>query len=162
MSLLRRVSAPGWVITIAISSLIGLSEQTTNPLSGTWRTNLAKSTFNPTNLAVKSSTTKIEVTQGGIKVVNDGVDAQGRVTHIEYTAQFDGKDYPVSGDPNGDMRSYKKIDDRTLEFVGKRAGKVTVTGRVAQSADGKTRTVTTTGTDAKGKKVESTAVYDKQ
>jgi hypothetical protein len=37
-----------------------------------------------------------------------------------------------------------------------------VTGRVEVSADGKTRTVTTTGTDAQGNKGSSTAVYDKQ
>jgi hypothetical protein len=37
-----------------------------------------------------------------------------------------------------------------------------VTGRVAVSADGKTRTVTTSATDSKGKKISSTAVYDKQ
>jgi hypothetical protein len=95
-------------------------------------------------------------------VTVDGVSTAGKPVHHVWTGKVDGKDYPVSGDANGDTRSYKKIDDRTLEFVGKSAGKVTVTGRVAQSADGKTRTVTTTGTDAKGKRVESTAVYDKQ
>jgi hypothetical protein len=36
-----------------------------------------------------------------------------------------------------------------------------VTGSIIVSADGKTRTVTTTGTDAKGAKVTNTAVYDK-
>ncbi len=60
------------------------------------------------------------------------------------------------------MRSYKKIDDRTLEFVAKKGGKVTTTGRVIVAADGKSRTVTTTATDSSGKKVRSTAVYDKQ
>ena len=44
----------------------------------------------------------------------------------------------------------------------KKGGKTTITGRIVASADGKSRTVTTTGTDAKGKKVTSTAVYDKQ
>jgi flavin-dependent dehydrogenase len=40
--------------------------------------------------------------------------------------------------------------------------KVTVRGRIVISADGKTRTVTTSMTDSKGKKVKNTAVYDKQ
>ena len=44
----------------------------------------------------------------------------------------------------------------------KKGGKVTVTGRVVVSSDGKTRTVTTSGTTPQGRKVTSIAVYDKQ
>jgi hypothetical protein len=75
---------------------------------------------------------------------------------------FDGKDYPVTGDPASDMRSYTKIDDRTLGLTVKKGGKVVGTGRVAVAADGKSRTVTISGTNAKGKKFKSVAVYDKQ
>ena len=78
------------------------------------------------------------------------------------TGKFDGKDYPLSGDPNANMRSYKKFNDHTLELTNKMDGKVTTTGRIVVSADGKTRTVTVTGTGADGKKITSTAVYDKQ
>ena len=127
---------------------------------GTWKLNESKS-----KLAAgitKNDTVIYEMAGDDLVVTVDGVSSDGTPVHHVWTGKVDGKDYPVSGDPNGNARSYKKIDDRTLEFVGKRAGKVTVTGRVAQSADGKTRTVTTTGTDAKGKRVESTAVYDKQ
>ena len=46
--------------------------------------------------------------------------------------------------------------------ANKKAGKVTVTGRVVVSADGKSRTTTLNGTDAKGKKYKNTAVYDKE
>ena len=67
-----------------------------------------------------------------------------------------------TGDPTQDMRSYRKIDDYNLEMTVKKAGKVTLTGRLVISADGKSRTVTITGTDAKGEKFTSTAVYDKQ
>jgi hypothetical protein len=127
---------------------------------GTWKLNESKS-----KLAAgitKNDTVIYEMAGDDLVVTVDGVSTAGKPVHHVWTGKVDGKDYPVSGDANGDTRSYKKIDDRTLEFVGKRAGKVTVTGRVAESADGKTRTVTTTGTDAKGKRVESTAVYDKQ
>jgi hypothetical protein len=61
-----------------------------------------------------------------------------------------------------DTRSYKKVDDRTTDLTNKKDGKVTLTGRIVISADGKTRTVTVSGMDATGKKVTSTAVYDKQ
>jgi hypothetical protein len=60
------------------------------------------------------------------------------------------------------MRSYKKVDDHTLELTSKKDGKVTMTGRIVVSADGKSRTVTTSGTDSMGMKVANTGVYDKQ
>jgi len=41
-------------------------------------------------------------------------------------------------------------------------GKVVLTARITVAADGKTRTVTVNTTDANGKKVTSTAFYDKQ
>jgi hypothetical protein len=46
--------------------------------------------------------------------------------------------------------------------VSKKDGRVVLTAHVVVAADGKTRTVTTTGTDGKGKKYRSVAVYDKQ
>jgi hypothetical protein len=49
-----------------------------------------------------------------------------------------------------------------LGFNVKKGGKVTTSGRIVVSADGKTRTVTTTGTDATGKRFISASVYDKQ
>ena len=97
-----------------------------------------------------------------MKVKVDGIGSDGKPTHNEWTGKFDGKDYPVTGDPNSDMRSYTKIDDRTLGLNVKKGGKVTVSGRIVISAYGKTRTVTVSGTDPTGKKFESTAVYDKQ
>ena len=97
-----------------------------------------------------------------MKITVEGTDSEGKPLHNEWTGKFDGKDYPVTGDPNSDARAYTKVDDHTLEFTVKKGDKVTTTGRIVVSADGKTRTVTTSGTDAKGKKVSSTAVYDKQ
>jgi hypothetical protein len=54
------------------------------------------------------------------------------------------------------------MDDFTYDFVSKKAGKVTTTSHMVISRDGKTRTFTTTGTDAEGHKVNNTSVYDKQ
>jgi hypothetical protein len=93
---------------------------------------------------------------------NDGTDGDGKPLHSEWTGKYDGKDYPVTGDPSTDMRSYKKVNDHTLAFTNKKGDKVTISGHGVVSADGKTRTVTITGTDSKGKKYTSTAVYDKQ
>jgi len=127
---------------------------------GTWKLNEAKSKFGAG--ATKNNTVVYAAAGDSIKVTVDGVDADGKPTHNEWTGKFDGKDYPVTGDPTSDARSYKQIDTHTLELTIKKGGKVTVTGRVVVSADGKSRTVTTSGTDSKGKKISSTAVYDKQ
>jgi hypothetical protein len=97
-----------------------------------------------------------------VKVTTDGVDATGKPTHAEWTGKFDGKDYPLTGDPENDMRSFKQVNDRTLTVTEKKGSKVNTTGRIVVSADGKTRTVTVTTTDASGNKVTSTRVHDKQ
>lgn len=127
---------------------------------GTWKLNESKSKLGAG--ATKNHTVIYTAAGDGLKVTVDGITSEGKPVHHEWTGKVDGKDYPVPGDPSSDTRSYKKIDDRTLEFVGKRGGKVTLTGRVVLSDDGKSRTVTSSVTDAKGTKIESTAIYDKQ
>jgi len=131
-----------------------------NPHLGTWKLNEAKSKITPGTQ--KNLTVAYEAAGDNIKATLDGVDAQGKPTHNEWTGKFDGKDYPVTGDPTSDMRSYKRIDDRTLEATAKKDGKVTLTAQIVISADGKTRKLTTHSTDSSGKKVVNTAVYDKQ
>ena len=127
---------------------------------GTWKLNEAKSKIAPGT--PRNTTVICEAAGENVKVKVDGIGSDGKPTHNEWTGKFDGKDYPVTGDPNSDMRSYTKIDDRTLGLNVKKGGKVTVSGRIVISAYGKTRTVTVSGTDPTGKKFESTAVYDKQ
>jgi hypothetical protein len=127
---------------------------------GTWKLNEAKSKFSPG--ATKNHTVVYEASGDSVKITADGVDGEGKPTHNEWTGKFDGKDYPVTGDPNSDARSYKKVDDHTMELTVKKGGKTTVTGRIVVAADGKSRTVTTSGTDAKGNKFSNTAAFDKQ
>ncbi len=131
-----------------------------NPNMGTWKLNESKSTFPP--MAQKNNTVVYEAAGDMVKVTVDGADATGKPTHNEWTGKFDGKDYPLVGDPAANTRSYKKIDDHTTELTNKKDGKVTAMGKIVVSADGKSRTVTLTATDASGKKMKSTAVYDKQ
>jgi hypothetical protein len=127
---------------------------------GTWKLNEAKSKLSAGG--PRNHTVAYTAAGDSVKVTVEGVDAEGKPSRSEWTGKFDGKDYPVAGDPTSDVRAYKKVDDRTLEFTAKKGGTVTITGRVVVAADGKSRTVTTSGTDAKGNKISSTAVYDKQ
>jgi hypothetical protein len=128
--------------------------------TGTWKLNEAKSKLAAG--APKNTRVVYEAAGDSVKVTIDGTDKDGKPTHNEWTGKYDGKDYPVTGDPTSDGRSYTKIDDHTLGFNVKKGGKVTTSGRIVVSADGKSRTVTSSGTDSKGKKVTTTAVYDKQ
>jgi len=126
---------------------------------GTWKLNEAKSKI-PAG-ATKNHTVVYEAAGDSIKVIVDGTDASGAAAHNEWTGKFDGKDYAVTGDPTADTRAYTKVGARTLNMTIKKGGKVTVTGRIIVTANGKSRTVTTSGTDANGKKFKTTAVYDK-
>jgi hypothetical protein len=131
-----------------------------DPQMGTWKLNESKSKLGagfPHN-----NTVVYEASGDTIKVTIDGTDKDGNPTHSEWTGKLDGKDYPVTGDANSDTRSYKRVNEHTLSFVNKKGGKVNLSGRAVVAADGKTRTVTATGSGADGKKVTGTAVYDKQ
>ena len=149
------------ILAFLAASLAGLALTfASDAHMGTWKLNEAKSKFAPG--AGKNMTVVYTAAGDDTKVTVDGVDGEGKPAHNEWTGKFDGKDYGVTGDPTSDMRSYRKIDDRTLSLTVKKGDKVTVTGRIAVSADGKSRTVTTKGTDSKGKKFANSAVYDKQ
>jgi hypothetical protein len=129
---------------------------------GTWKLNLAKSTFAP-GTAPKSATFTNVVAGAGIKTTSDSVAADGTVRHFEYTVVYDGKDYPITGNsPNGDVSAGTRIDANTVKFVYKKDGKVTVTSTNVVSSDRKTYTITSKGTNTLGQTVNTVAVYDKQ
>ena len=146
-------------LTLAISFLAGAACFAADPQMGTWKLNEAKS--KTTSGTLKYTTVTCKSTFGKVNVSSDGIDANGKPVHSDWTGKFDGKDYSVTGDPNSDARSYTRVNDRTLNLTVKKGGKVTVTGRVVVSADGKNRTVNVSGTTPKGKEFKNTAVYDK-
>jgi hypothetical protein len=132
-----------------------------DPSVGTWKLNTAKSKYSP-GPAPKSATITYEETADGIKRMGESVDADGNKTSFEYTAKYDGKDYPVTGSDTIDMIALKRINDRSTEATLKKSGKVVSTARRVVSKDGKTLTLTITGTNAKGQNVKNVAVYEKQ
>jgi hypothetical protein len=131
-----------------------------SPWIGTWKLNESKSKI-PAG-ADKNSTVVYTASGDSTTVTVDGMNGSGAATHNEWTGKFDGKPYAITGDPTADMRAYTMVDANTLTFTNTKGGKVVLTGRIHLSADGKTRTVTTTATDSMGMKTTSTAVYDKQ
>jgi hypothetical protein len=131
-----------------------------DPQMGTWKLNESKSKFNPG--ATKITTVVYSPAGDMVKITVDGVDKDGKAVHNEWTGKLDGKDYKVTGEASYDSRAYTKVDDRTLNMTVKKSGTVVVTGKLVVAADGKSRTVTTTGADPKAASMTYTAVYDKQ
>ena len=105
---------------------------------------------------------KIEASGQGETATTEGVNAEGAATKVEYTAQFDGKDYPLTGSQTADKTSLKRIDARTIERTDKKGEKVVATSSRVVSEDGKTMTVTTTGTNAQGQAMNNVTVWEKQ
>ena len=155
------------VVFVAFLVLLALSStaraQSPDPWIGTWKVNLAKSTYKPGPKPTVAGTITVEPSAGALKTTIDGTNAQGQPTHTETVGAFDGKDNPVKGAalPNT-TTAYKRIDGRTFEAMGKVDGKPTVTTRVVISADGKTLTATQTGKNAQGQSVSNVIVADKQ
>jgi hypothetical protein len=137
-------------------------------LSGTWELNLSKSTYNPPDLAPKSTRVVYEVVADSIHVVTEGVNAQGKPTHTDYTARFDGTEVGTNattdGKPNPEpsTASWKKIDDHTYEVSNRSQGQAFNTNRIVIAPDGKSRTSTITGKGAQGQTLNHTVVMDKK
>ena len=150
------------ILALGWFALAGLTTaQTTDPFVGTWRLNVAKSKYTPGPVP-KSVTSTYEAAGKGYKVSVRNEPASGPVLQYSFTTNLDGADSPITGtNLNADTIAVKRIDANTIEMVNKKGGKVTTTQRSVIAADGKTRTVTTTGTDAQGQKVNNVGVFEK-
>ena len=142
-------------------SAVDVLAQTPAPWLGTWKLNVAKSTYNPGPPPKSQIVKNMAAADGGYNNTGDTVTADGKETHSEYFAKPDGKDYPMKSG-TADAIWVKKIDDHTNEWATKKGGKVVASGKTSYSKGGKVRTLTWTETDEKGKKFESTAIYDRQ
>jgi histidinol dehydrogenase len=153
-----RVFALAVVVFVAFATL---SAQSTDPRIGSWKLDVVKSKYDP-GPAPKSAVLKIEPFEQGETNTSETVNADGTKTVIRYSANYDGKDYKLTGSPTADTVSLTRIDSHTTERTDKMGGKtVTVTRRVV-AKDGKTFTATSKGTNAQGQTVHNVGVYVKQ
>jgi hypothetical protein len=158
---IRRV-VPSVACLGVFALLTGAAFAQSDPQVGVWKLNIAKSKYSP-GPAPKSATTRIDAAGAGTKVIVDQEMPDGTKRHWEFTANYDGKDSPVTGNnPDIDMVARTRLDASTVQTVSKKAGKVTTTQTSAVSSDGKTRTVTTKGVNASGQQVNNVAVYERQ
>jgi hypothetical protein len=157
---MRSTFVAGVLVIVAAAAVV--MAQPTNPQLGTWKMNMAQSKFS-SGTGFKSATSKIEAVDGRVKHTVDSVYADGTSRRYEYTTAYDGKDVSVIGNsPYGDTTALTHVDATTVRTVYKNKGKVTVIQTSVVSSDGKTRTVTTKGTNPPGQTVDNLSVYDRQ
>ena len=147
------------VLVLAGLATAVTSAQTADPMAGTWTLNAAKSK------TYTSGTSVIEAVDGGLKATVDLVSRDGTKYHWTWTAKYDGNEAPVDGaTPYGQSKqtiSLTHTDPRHAKVVARVDGKVMATHTVTVSPDGKTRTIHSTGKNAKGEAVDTTNVYEK-
>jgi hypothetical protein len=132
-----------------------------DPVVGTWKLNLAKSTFSP-GPAPKSQTRSYAESAQGITLIIKTMAADGKESTATLTFKDDGKPYPVKGNPDFDMVAVTRVDPLTVNSTQTKAGATVGTGVRTVSKDGKTLTFAQKGTHAAGGKYDDVSVYDRQ
>jgi hypothetical protein len=130
-------------------------------LNGTWELDTAASKFDP-GPARKSDMRIYKVDGDSIHMTGKVVFADGKSINIEYIGAYDGKDYPVAGNPKVGTIAQERVNDYIAKTTTKRDGKITATSTRVISKDGKTMTITSTGTDEKGVAFNDTLVFHKR
>jgi len=152
----------GFATTVLLVALaLNVAAAAADQQSGIWKMNPTKSKYSP-GPAPKSVTVNITSDADNIKLTSDGIDASGNPTHVEYTAKYDGKDYPITGVANADTVALERLDARTIRSTTKKGKQVVMTVTSVISEDGTTRTSTFKGKDAAGQDINNVVVYDKE
>ena len=142
-------------------SMSSVSAQSKNPGMGTFKLNVEKSKYSP-GPAPKSLTVKLEPVGKGVKVTTDGISADGKPFATEFTANYDGKDYPVKGSQAVDTVSLKRINALTNTRTDKKGGKAVATHKRVVAKDGKTWSVDIKGKNPKGEPFNNHLVFERQ
>jgi hypothetical protein len=153
----------GVLVGIAALLIVTAAQaQAPEPIMGTWTLDVAKSTYKP-GPGPKQSTLTVDPAGKGIKVAVDSVNADGSPLKWGFTSARDGKEEaPVTGNPLFDVVTSTRESATAGTNVYKKGGKVVMTSKIAVSADGKSMTVTSTGTDMKGQAVHNVSTYIKK
>jgi hypothetical protein len=131
-----------------------------SPFSGTWKFDPSKGHLTPP--VPKSIVAHIDASDTDFKYKEEGIGDKGQPMNVSYEAKFDGKDYPVTGDPYSDSVVLQQINQREIKFTNKKSGKVVSVTDAVISKDGRTATVNFTDYDSQGKAREGVAIYHKE
>ena len=155
-----KFSVVGILLTLALPLLV-MAADATDPAVGTWKLDVAKSTYHGV-AAPKSETRIYESTGDGMKLTTKSETASGEQTGTEATYNYDGKDYPISGSKLFDTVAVSRVDSHTAKSALKKGGKVVGHFTRVVSHDGKTLTTTTKVTGPSGETISERQVYTKQ
>jgi hypothetical protein len=144
-------------------TVVSVSGQASDPWIGTWKTNVAKSQYDPPSMKpLHPSTLKREAAGDGYRVTSDGMNGEGTPTHIEYTAMLDGNEYPLKGTSSADSVTMTRVSANTQIQVRKKGGVVVAMYRQIVSKDGKRFTSDEVGYNARGIAYHDTLVFDRE
>jgi hypothetical protein len=146
----------GAILAIAAGTVLAADSA-----AGTWKLNLAKSTFSP-GPPPKSQTRSYVESASGMTLTVKTTAADGKESTATLSFKDDGKPSPVSGNPDYDMVSVTRVDALTVHSTQTKAGVTVGTGTRTVSKDGKTLTFAQKGTHAGGAKYDDVSVYDRQ
>jgi hypothetical protein len=120
---------------------------------------VAQSTY-ASAAAPKSLTTTLQAVDGGLREIVERVNADGTTTRWDLTAKYDGRDYPVTGDPARETIAMTRVDQNTVDIVNKRAGVVVNRMRIVVAADGNSRTNTVM--DPSGQQTTAVLLFERR
>lgn len=146
--------------TIVMLAVTAIALSAAEPYLGTWKANLAKSKYNP-GPAPKSVVATYTKDGEWVVLKNDTVSADGQTVSRTNRYKRDGKEYPFNGPQGKGTIAVKAINDYVTDAVIKSDSGHAMVHAVI-SKDGKTRRQTITGTNADGKKMKNTVVFEKQ
>lgn len=159
MNRVRRIVMLAAVLVAALPATLQAADDA-DPLIGSWKLNVAKSTFQPAP-GPKGQLRIYRRSGDAEELVARGIAADGKPTLVQYTAKYDGNDYRMTGSSGGDKIVLKRIDRLTTESIQKRDGKPAITATRTVSKDGKTLIVVSKGTTAKGEVIDATMAFDR-
>ena len=147
---------------LVLMMLLGLMSPTDDQFSGTWVLNPSKSEIPQPFPVPKSQIARVVADASQIEFTEEIVNESDERLTIHTKATFDGKDYPVTGTPHADTVAFQRIDRNTIKGLTKKGGKVIMQETAVISPDGRTMMGTYSVTDAEGKQITATAVFDKK
>lgn len=145
------------ISALALSPAIALAQ---DPMVGTWTLDVAKSKYDPGPVP-KSATVVISPDGKGLKIAVDA-EMPGGPMKWGYSNARDGKETPVTGNPNYETVNVTQASPQESTIVYMRGGKQVATSKAVVSKDGKMMTVTSDGVDAKGQKFHNVGHYTKK
>jgi hypothetical protein len=132
-----------WKLALILGSLAIAIPQDANAATpnaklwnGAWHLNAAKSKF-ASSAKEQSETRTYEISANKVTMKSSSKDPSGKALNFSYSAGYDGKWYPMVGNPNADRISLTAVSDRELKAKSQLHGKPAVESRATVSADGK-------------------------